>query len=176
MKKDSSEDSQKTVAIVKEDQSSIPNDQVDASRVARPEQPSAQDLLKDEIVELKVRKAKGSKNVTEGICSVLATYNNTKVTFSDSIGNVISWSSSGKCGFKGSKKSTAYAAQVVTQDAARVALSHGMKDVSVRLNGPGMGRDSAVRAVQAVGFNVVSVIDVTPVPHNGCRPPKRRRI
>ncbi len=142
----------------------------------RPSQPTAQDLLKDDIGELKIRRAKGSKNVTHGICTVLATYNNTKVAFTDQAGNVISWSSAGKCNFKGSRKSTAYAAQVVVQDAARVALSHGMKEVVVRIKGAGMGRDSSVRAVQAIGLNVTSIIDATPVPHNGCRPPKRRRV
>ena len=143
---------------------------------ARASQPTAQDLLKDDISEIKVRRAKGSKNISQGICTVLATYNNTKVSFTDLAGNVISWSSAGKCNFRGSRKSTAYAAQVVTQDAARVAISHGMKDVSVRVKGAGIGRDSAVRAAQAVGLNVLSIIDATPVPHNGCRPPKRRRV
>ena len=137
---------------------------------------TAKDLLGTEIEEVKVRKAKGSKNVTSGICHVIATFNNTKVTFSDLKGNVISWSSSGKCNFRGSRKSTAYAAQVVTQDAGRVAMSHGMKELIVKVKGPGMGRDSAVRSLQSLGFKVSSIIDVTPVPHNGCRPPKRRRV
>jgi small subunit ribosomal protein S11 len=106
----------------------------------------------------------------------LATFNNTKVCFTDSNGNVVSWSSAGKCNFRGSRKSTAYAAQVVTQDAGKVALSHGLKEVVVKLKGPGMGRDSAVRAIQALGMTVTAIIDVTPVPHNGCRPPKRRRV
>ena len=127
-------------------------------------------------IDFKVRKAKGSKNVTSGICHIFATFNNTKVTFSDLKGNVISWSSSGKCNFRGSRKSTAYAAQVVTQDAGRTAMSHGMKEIVVKVKGPGMGRDSAVRALQSLGFTVSSIIDVTPVPHNGCRPPKRRRV
>ena len=137
---------------------------------------TAKDLLGTEIEEVKVRKAKGSKNVTSGICHVIATFNNTKVTFSDLKGNVISWSSSGKCNFRGSRKSTAYAAQVVTQDAGRVAMSHGMKELIVKVKGPGMGRDSAVRSLQSLGFKVSSIIDVTPVPHNGCRAPKRRRV
>ncbi len=137
---------------------------------------TAQDLLKSDLDGIKVRKAKGSKNITSGICHVLATFNNTKVTFSDLKGNVISWSSSGKCNFRGSRKSTAYAAQVVTQDAGRAAMSHGMKEVVVKVKGPGMGRDSAVRTLQSLGFIVSSIIDVTPVPHNGCRPPKRRRV
>jgi len=139
-------------------------------------QPSAKDLLSDDLGELKIRKAKGSKNVHTGVCHILATFNNTKVTFTDEGGNVISWSSSGKCNFRGSRKSTAYAAQVVCQDAGKTALSHGMKEVTVKIKGPGMGRDSAVRALQSLGLNVTSIEDVTPVPHNGCRPPKRRRV
>ncbi|MCD8481776.1 MAG: 30S ribosomal protein S11 [Verrucomicrobia bacterium] len=138
-------------------------------------QPTAADLLKSE-VDLTVRKAKGSKNVTSGIVNILATFNNTKVCFCDKQGAVISWSSSGKMNFRGSRKSTAYAAQVVTQDAGKVALSHGMKEVEVRVKGPGMGRDSAIRAIQTLGMTVSSIIDVTPVPHNGCRAKKRRRV
>lgn len=137
---------------------------------------TAEDLLKSDLEGLKIRKAKGSKNISSGIVNVLATFNNTKVTFTDMKGNVISWSSAGKCNFRGSRKSTAYAAQVVTQDAGRVAVSHGMKEVVVKLNGPGMGRDSAVRALQSLGIIVTEILDVTPVPHNGCRPPKRRRV
>ncbi len=137
---------------------------------------TAADLLRSDLGELKIRKAKGSKNVTTGVCHVLATFNNTKVSFSDPRGNVISWASAGKCNFRGSRKSTAYAAQVVTQTAGRVAMSHGLKEVSVRLKGPGMGRDSAVRALQALGLVVTEIVDITPVPHNGCRAPKRRRV
>ena len=137
---------------------------------------TAADLLKSDLDGVKIRRAKGSKNITTGIVNVLATFNNTKVAFCDLRGNVISWSSAGKCNFRGSRKSTAYAAQVVTQDAGRVAMSHGMKEVTVKLNGPGMGRDSAVRAIQSLGMIVTDIIDVTPVPHNGCRPPKRRRV
>lgn len=137
--------------------------------------PTAADLLKSE-VDLNVRKAKGSKNITTGIVTILATFNNTKVTFADQSGNIISWSSAGKMNFRGSRKSTAYAAQVVTQDAGKVALSHGMKEVEIRVKGPGMGRDSAIRAVQSLGMNVSGIVDITPVPHNGCRPKKRRRV
>ncbi len=137
---------------------------------------TAQSLLADNITEVKVRKAKGSKNVNHGVCHVLATFNNTKITFTDLSGNVISWATAGKLNFRGSRKSTAYAAQVVTQEAAKVAMSHGLKDVEVRLKGPGMGRDAAARALQALGLNVLSILDVTPVPHNGCRPRKRRRV
>ena len=137
---------------------------------------TAEDLLGANIEQVKIRKAKGSKNISSGICYIVATFNNTKVSFSDMKGNVISWSSSGKCNFRGSRKSTAYAAQVVTQDAGRAAMSHGMKEVLVKVKGPGMGRDSAIRALQSLGFVVSSIIDATPVPHNGCRPPKRRRV
>jgi len=147
-----------------------------AAEEVKPSQPSAKDLLSEEIGEIKIRKAKGSKNVHSGICNINATFNNTKVSFSDQNGNIISWSSAGKMSFRGSRKSTAYAAQVVTQDAGKVAMSHGMKEVAVKVRGPGMGRDSAIRALQALGFVVSSIIDVTPVPHNGCRPPKRRRV
>ena len=152
---------------------------VDAGENSSPKEKkeeTAKDLLGTDIEEVKVRKAKRSKNVTSGICHVIATFNNTKVTFSDLKGNVVSWSSSGKCNFRGSRKSTAYAAQVVTQDAGRVAMSHGMKELIVKIKGPGMGRDSAVRSLQSLGFKVSSIIDVTPVPHNGCRAPKRRRV
>ncbi len=137
---------------------------------------TAADLLGANIEQVKIRKAKGSKNITSGICYVVATFNNTKVSFTDMKGNVISWSSSGKCNFRGSRKSTAYAAQVVTQDAGKVAMSHGMKEVIVKVKGPGMGRDSAIRALQSLGFSVSTILDVTPVPHNGCRAPKRRRV
>jgi small subunit ribosomal protein S11 len=144
------------------------------SESRKAEKETAADLLKDE-VDLKIRKAKGSKNVSQGICHVLATFNNTKVTFSDLQGNVISWCSAGKCNFRGSRKSTAYASQVVTQTAGRAAMSHGLKEVVVKIKGPGMGRDSAVRAIQALGLIINSIIDTTPIPHNGCRPKKRRR-
>ncbi|MFW5882872.1 MAG: 30S ribosomal protein S11 [Verrucomicrobiota bacterium] len=145
---------------------------------AKPEkkEETAADLLRDDLGELKIRRAKGSKNIHNGMVTILATFNNTKVTFTDMQGNVISWSSAGKCNFRGSRKSTAYAAQVVCQDAGRVAMSHGMKEVVVKVKGPGMGRDSAIRALQALGLIVQTIVDVTPVPHNGCRPPKRRRV
>ncbi|MEM0967275.1 MAG: 30S ribosomal protein S11 [Verrucomicrobiota bacterium] len=147
-----------------------------ADEKAEKKEETAADLLKSDLGDLKIRKAKGSKNITVGVCNVLATFNNTKVTFADSKGNVISWASAGKCNFRGSRKSTAYASQVVTQTAGRVAMSHGLKEVVVKLKGPGMGRDSAVRALQALGLIVTEIIDVTPVPHNGCRAPKRRRV
>lgn len=143
---------------------------------AKPSQPTAADLLKADIGEVVIRRAKGSKNIVSGVVHILATFNNTKVAFTDKQGNVIAWSSSGKMHFRGSRKSTAYAAQVVTQDAGRVAMSHGLKEVEVHVKGPGMGRDSAIRALQSLGLAVVNILDVTPVPHNGCRPPKRRRV
>ena len=125
---------------------------------------------------IKIHKAKGSKNITKGIVHIAATFNNTMVTITDEKGNSIGWSSSGKMGFKGSRKSTAYAAQVVSQDACRQAMSHGLKEAEVRVKGPGAGRESAVRAVQAIGIEVTSIKDVTPIPHNGCRPKKARRV
>jgi small subunit ribosomal protein S11 len=125
---------------------------------------------------IKITKAKGAKNIHNGIAHVLATFNNTVVTITDMAGNVIGWSSAGKCGFKGSRKSTAYAAQMVAQDACRQAMGHGLKEVEVRVKGPGSGRESAVRAMQAVGLEISVIKDVTPVPHNGCRPPKARRV
>jgi small subunit ribosomal protein S11 len=139
-------------------------------------QPTAEELLKEELGEIKVRKAKGAKNIITGLANILATFNNTVVTITDLKGNVIAWSSAGKCNFRGSRKSTAYAAQIVAQDAARNAMAHGLKDVQIRVSGPGLGRDSAIRALQAIGLEVTSLVDVTPVPHNGCRPRKRRRV
>ena len=141
-----------------------------------PKAPSAEDLLKEELGTIKVRKAKGSKNVTSGVVNVLASCNNTIVSITDQKGQVIAWSSAGKCNFRGSRKSTAYAAQVVAQDAARNAMAHGLKDIVIRVSGPGLGRDSAIRALQAIGLEITTIVDVTPIPHNGCRPRKRRRV
>lgn len=141
-----------------------------------PKAPTAADLLKDEITAIKVRKAKGSKNIVSGIANINASFNNTIVAITDLKGNVISWASAGKCNFRGSRKSTAYAAQVVAQEAARAAMAHGLKDIVIRVRGPGLGRDSAIRALQAVGLEITSIVDVTPIPHNGCRPRKRRRV
>jgi small subunit ribosomal protein S11 len=139
-------------------------------------QPTAEDLLKEELGAIKVRKAKGSKNVSSGVANVLASFNNTIVSITDHKGQVIAWSSAGKCNFRGSRKSTAYAAQIVAQDAARNAMAHGLKDIVIRVSGPGLGRDSAIRALQAIGLEITSIVDVTPIPHNGCRPRKRRRV
>ena len=124
----------------------------------------------------KIVKAKGSKNVTAGIVHVSATFNNTIVSVTDRQGNVLGWSSSGKMGFRGSRKSTAYASQLVSQDACRQAMSHGLKEAEVRVKGPGSGREAAARAVQNLGIEVTVIKDVTPIPHNGCRPPKARRV
>lgn len=121
-------------------------------------------------------KRRERKNVLVGIVHISATFNNTHVTFTDMQGNVISWSSSGCHGFKGSRKSTPYAAQVTAEAAGKIALDHGMKTVSVEVRGPGAGRESALRALQAIGFNVTSIRDTTSIPHNGCRPKKRRRV
>jgi small subunit ribosomal protein S11 len=132
--------------------------------------------LDDPIEPPKIVKAKGSKNITQGIAHVQATFNNTIVSLTDLRGAVLGWSSAGKMGFKGSRKSTAYAAQMVAQDACRQAMGHGLKEVEVRVKGPGSGRESAVRAMQAIGLEISVIQDVTPVPHNGCRPPKQRRV
>ncbi|MBN2703235.1 MAG: 30S ribosomal protein S11 [Pontiellaceae bacterium] len=137
--------------------------------------PTAADLLADEKIE-PIKRKKGSKNVPFGIAFVKTTFNNTIVSITDMRGNVISWSSAGRCNFKGSRKSTAFAATTVAQDAARTAISHGMSEVEVRVQGPGAGRESAVRAIQAAGLAVTAIKDTTAIPHNGCRPPKRRRV
>ena len=130
----------------------------------------------NDVEKPKIVKAKGSKNVVVGVAHIFSTFNNTSVTITDLAGNVIGWSSAGKVGFKGSRKSTAYAAQMAAQDACRQAMGHGLKEVEVRVKGPGAGRESAVRALQAIGLEVTVIRDVTPVPHNGCRPPKQRRV
>jgi len=143
---------------------------------AAPATPENLSLSSEEVDKPKIVKAKGSKNVHSGIAHVLSTFNNTIVTITDLKGNVIGWSSAGKVGFKGSRKSTAYAAQMVAQDASRQAMGHGLKEVEVLVKGPGAGRESAVRALQAIGLDLTVIRDVTPVPHNGCRPPKQRRV
>lgn len=143
---------------------------------AAPAPPPENLSLSGDLEPVKIVKAKGSKNVHSGIAHVLSTFNNTIVTITDLTGKVIGWSSAGKVGFKGSRKSTAYAAQMVAQDASRQAMGHGLKEVEVRVKGPGAGRESAVRALQAIGLELTVIRDVTPVPHNGCRPPKQRRV
>jgi small subunit ribosomal protein S11 len=147
-----------------------------AAPVAAVAAPTAAELLADDMAGKKIVKAKGAKNILSGIANILATFNNTLVSITDMQGHVIGWSSAGRVGFKGSRKSTAYAAQQVAQDAARQAMSHGMREVEVRVKGPGSGRESAIRAFQAIGLEITMIKDVTPVPHNGCRPRKKRRV
>ena len=129
--------------------------------------PTAAELLGDDPNAKKIVKAKGSKNVSSGLAHISATFNNTQVAITDMQGNLIGWSSAGRVGFKGSRKSTAFAAQQVAQDAARQAMSHGMREVEIRVNGPGSGRESAIRALQAIGLEITTIKDVTPIPHNG---------
>ena len=138
--------------------------------------PTAAELLGEDAAAKKIIKAKHAKNIVAGVANILATFNNTLVSITDMHGNIIGWSSAGRVGFKGSRKSTAYAAQQVAQDAARQAMSHGMKEVEIRVKGPGSGRESAIRALQAIGLDITVIKDVTPVPHNGCRPRKKRRV
>jgi small subunit ribosomal protein S11 len=144
--------------------------------VAAVSAPTAAELLGEDPNARKIIKAKGAKNITVGVANILATFNNTNVTITDMQGNVLGWSSAGRVGFKGSRKSTAFAAQQVAQDAARQAMSHGMREIEVRVKGPGSGRESAIRALQAIGLEISAIKDVTPVPHNGCRPRKKRRV
>ncbi len=151
-----------------------------APEIAAPKKEEKRDIFAEiaggEEQIVKIHKAKGSKNIAKGIVHVTSTFNNTLVSVTDALGNALGWSSAGKMGFKGSRKSTAYAAQVVCQDACRQAMGHGLKEAEVRVKGPGSGRESAVRAVQAIGLEILSIVDVTPVPHNGCRPKKARRV
>jgi small subunit ribosomal protein S11 len=148
-----------------------------AAAPAAPSVPTtAAEALAEGEVAKKVVKAKHSKNVFQGIAHIMATFNNTVVSITDLKGRVIGWSSAGRVGFKGSRKSTAYAAQLVAQDAARQSMAHGLKEIEVWVKGPGSGREAAIRALQAIGLDITVIKDVTPVPHNGCRPPKRRRV
>lgn len=154
--------------------------EVPAAEVVAPKKEERRDIFAEiaggEEPVIKIHKAKGSKNITKGIVHVTSTFNNTLVSVTDALGNALGWSSAGKMGFKGSRKSTAYAAQVVCQDACRQAMGHGLREAEVRVKGPGSGRESAVRAVQTIGIEIISIDDVTPVPHNGCRPKKARRV
>lgn len=139
--------------------------------------PTVAELLGEDLsAARKIVKIKGAKNIPTGIAHIEASFNNTIVTITDMHGNTIAWTTAGRAGFKGSRKSTAFAAQQVAQDAARQAMSHGMREVEVRVSGPGAGRESAIRALQAIGLEINTIKDVTPVPHNGCRPRKRRRV
>lgn len=164
-----------------QDDASVEGESTEVEETSAPKEEKKRDIFAELLGEedpdkVKIHKSKKSKNVTKGIVHITATFNNTTVTVTDERGNTIGWSSSGKMGFKGSRKSTAYAAQVVSQDACRQAMSHGLKEVAVRVKGPGAGRESAVRAVQGVGIEVNEILDVTPIPHNGCRPKKARRV
>ena len=132
-------------------------------------------MAREQQARTKVRR-KERKNISSGVAHVNATFNNTMITITDAQGNTIAWSSAGAMGFKGSRKSTPYAAQVAAEDAGRKAIEHGMKILEVEVCGPGSGRESALRALQAIGFQVTAIRDVTPIPHNGCRPRKRRRV
>ena len=173
-KPEEKKDAPKAEAKPKAKEEAKPEEEEDPSNVAAP---SAKELLtSDDPAPTKVVKAKKSKNVHSGVATILATFNNTHVSLTDKQGNLIAWSTAGKTGFRGSRKSTSYAAQKVAQDAARRAMSHGLKEVEVRVKGPGSGRESAIRALQAVGLEITSIRDVTPIPHNGCRPKKRRRV
>lgn len=170
-------------AATADDNKAAPADEAPAAPALNPDGTPKKEQKKDIFAEIgggeeeiKIHKAKGSKNVARGVVHVTATFNNTLVSVTDPNGNSIGWSSAGKMGFKGSRKSTAYAAQVVSQDACRQAMGHGLKEVDVRVKGPGSGRESAVRAVQGLGLDILSIRDVTPIPHNGCRPKKARRV
>lgn len=176
---------QPTPAPAAEPATPVTGESKPAKKRAKPSKPEAPpteaprenlSLDADDVEKPKIVKAKGAKNIHSGIAHVYATFNNTIVTITDLNGNVIGWSSAGKVGFKGSRKSTAYAAQLVAQDASRQAMGHGLKEVQVLVKGPGAGRESAVRALQAIGLDLTLIRDVTPVPHNGCRPPKQRRV
>src|ERR1041385_3309880 len=138
--------------------------------------PTAAELLREDLNAKKIIKAKHAKNISSGVAHILATFNNTQVCITDHHGNLLGWSSAGRVGFKGSRKSTAFAAQQVAQDAARQAMSHGMREVEIRVKGPGSSRESAIRALQAIGLEISVIKDVTPIPHNGCRPRKKRRV
>jgi small subunit ribosomal protein S11 len=133
-------------------------------------------MARDTKVRTAAAKRKVRKNITSGVAHVNASFNNTKILISDAQGNAIAWSSAGTMGFKGSRKSTPYAAQMAAEDAGKKAQEHGVRTLEVEVQGPGSGRESALRALSAAGFTITSIRDVTPIPHNGCRPPKRRRV
>jgi small subunit ribosomal protein S11 len=154
----------------------VENNSTDQAGPVAGSAPSAAELLADDPNAKKIIKAKGSKNVSIGVANILATFNNTTVNITDMQGNTLGWSTAGRVGFKGSRKSTAFAAQQVAQDAARQAMSHGLREIEVRVKGPGSGRESAIRALQVIGLEITTIKDVTPVPHNGCRPRKKRRV
>jgi small subunit ribosomal protein S11 len=138
--------------------------------------PKTAETKTEEKAATQKRRSRTRKNIATGIAHVNASFNNTIITVADAQGNTIAWSSSGLMGFKGSRKSTPYAAQMAAEDAGRKAMEHGVRTLEVEVKGPGTGRESALRALQSVGFSILSIRDVTPIPHNGCRPPKRRRV
>jgi small subunit ribosomal protein S11 len=173
-KSEAAEPAEATPAAPKAEKEAKPAAKKEAA--AAPAPPTAESLLEEGSKPTKIAKVKGAKNIHAGIAHVIATFNNTSVSITDMQGNVIGWSSAGKVGFKGSRKSTAYAAQMVAQDAGRQAMAHGMKEIEVQVKGPGSGRESAVRALQAIGLEITVIKDVTPIPHNGCRAPKKRRV
>ncbi len=141
-----------------------------------PQEKKAEGQVEEKPAEKVARKKRGKKNISEGVAHIHSTFNNTIVTITDYQGNVISWSSAGTMGFKGSRKGTPFAAQQAADNAAKKAMDHGVRSVQVFVRGPGVGRESALRSLQAAGFNISLIKDVTPIPHNGCRPPKRRRV
>jgi small subunit ribosomal protein S11 len=167
---------EKPAAAVEQPAKAVPKAETPATVTAAPPAEAAPAALAEGEAVKKVVKAKHSKNVFQGIAHIMATFNNTIVSITDGKGRVIGWSSAGRVGFKGSRKSTAYAAQLVAQDAARQGMAHGLKEIEVWVKGPGSGREAAIRALQAIGLEITMIKDVTPVPHNGCRPPKRRRV
>ncbi len=176
-KADKGEKAGKTDKPEKADKAAAPGEAKPAEGVvAGGTSPSAAELLGEDAKATKIVKAKHAKNIVSGIATILATFNNTQVAITDMQGNVIGWSTAGRVGFKGSRKSTAYAAMQVAQDAARQAMAHGMREVEIHVRGPGAGRESAIRALQAIGLEISTIKDCTPVPHNGCRPRKKRRV
>jgi small subunit ribosomal protein S11 len=166
----------KSAKAAKKDDKADKSGEKKDSAVVEGDNPTAASLLDSGVAPIKRVKIKGAKNVPVGIVHVTSTFNNTMVSITDPRGNVIGWSTAGRSGFKGSRKSTAFAATMAAQDAARQAINHGLQEVEVRVQGPGAGRESAIRAVQASGINVTAIRDVTPMPHNGCRARKRRRV
>lgn len=158
------------------DPAAVPAPAVPAGPAPAASAPTAAELLGEDPKAQKIIRAKGAKNIASGVANILATFNNTQVTITDMQGNSLGWSTSGRVGFKGSRKSTAFAAQQAAQDAARQAMAHGLREVEVRVSGPGSGRESAIRALQAIGLEITAIKDATPIPHNGCRPRKKRRV
>jgi small subunit ribosomal protein S11 len=160
--------------VMSDQQTKAPEEAASAATTATPA--AASTASGDATATGAVRKKKGKKNVANGVVYIAATFNNTIVSVADATGNVIAWSSAGAKGFRGSRKNTPFAAQVAAEDAVRKAMDHGLRTVAVEVKGPGAGRESALRAIQGAGIRVTQIKDTTPIPHNGCRPPKRRRV